>query len=145
MLCAICLLIPVAGSAAEATASVNFGGALSINYIFKPAKAMDGEMKLYVWTSSQESLTFENASQVLTMEERAGTYTARVGGIAARNAGNTGYVCGVYESDGVQYSTGVLTYSVAAYCKALANTSGAFRPMAQAVAVYAYYANTCLN
>ena len=127
------------------SASVNFGGALGINYIFKPAKAMDGEMKLYVWTSADEALTFENASQVLTMEERAGMYTARVGTIAARNAGNTVYVCGVYESDGVQYTTGVLTYSVSAYCKALANTSGAFQPMTQAAAVYAYYANICLN
>ena len=127
------------------TASVNFGGALGINYIFKPAKAMDGEMKLYIWTSADETLSFENASQVLTMEERAGKYTARVGSIAARNAGNTIYVCGVYESDGVQYTTGVLAYSVSAYCKALANTSGAFQPMAQAAAVYAYYANICLN
>ena len=127
------------------TASVNFGGALGINYIFKPAKAMDGEMKLYVWTSADEALSFENASQVLTTEERAGKYTARVGAIAARNAGETIYVCGVYESDGVQYSTGVLAYSVSAYCKALASTSGAFQPMAQAAAVYAYYANICLN
>ena len=127
------------------SASVNFGGALGINYIFEPTQSMDGEMKLYVWTSADEPLTLENASQVLTMTANGSKYTARVSGIAARNAGDTVYACGVYESNGETYCTGILTYSVAAYCKAFANGTTAFQPMASAAAVYAYYANACLG
>ena len=127
------------------SASVNFGGALGINYIFEPTQTIDGDMKLYVWTSADEELTLENASQVLTMTAHGSKYTARVAGIAARNAGDTVYACGVYESDGETCCTGLLTYSVAAYCKAFANGTTAFQPMASAAAVYAYYANACLG
>ena len=133
------------GGFAKTTVSVNFGGSLGINYIFKPSRAMDGELKLYVWTSAEEALTLENADQVLTMTERGDRYTARVGQISARNAGETIYACGVYESDGVQYTTGLLSYSIATYCKTFANSDSVFQPMAASAAVYTYYANACFQ
>ena len=125
--------------------SVNFGGAFGINYIFTPNYEVDGEMKLYVWTAEDyaaaEVLTLENASQVLTMTgNSSGVYTARVTGIAAKNVGDTVYVCGVYESDGVTYRTGVLSYSVGKYCQTMAARTDSVKALAEATGVYTYYA-----
>ena len=129
---------------------VNFGGALGLNYTFTPNKTMDGEMKLYVWTESEleanDALTLDNAASVITMTENEdGSWLGRYSGISAKNAGDTIYACGVYYSDGVECRTGVLAYSVAAYCKSFANGTSDFQPMAAASAVYAYYADAYLG
>lgn len=58
----------------------------------------------------------------------------RIGGIAAKDLDSTYYVAAVYESGGVRYSTGVLAYSVGAFC---ASNGSA---LAQAIAVYGSYA-----
>ena len=138
------------GGFAGVAPSVNFGGALGINYIAKVSKTVDSDVKLYVWTTAElaanEALTLENAKEVITMTASGSNYSARVGGIAAKNAGDTVYVCAVYESNGVQYRTGVLTYSVSAYCKTYANNAASsFQPMASMAAVYTYYANAYLG
>ena len=129
--------------------SANFGGAFGINYIFTPANTVEGELKLYVWTAEDyenaETLTLENASDVLTMTEVGdGSYTARVTGISAKNAGDTVYVCGVYESEGVTYMTGVLEYSVSTYCKNLNSQEGTIKDLTAAAGVYTYYAREFL-
>ena len=125
--------------------SVNFGGAFGINYIFTPDNAVDGDMKLYVWTAADyakaDELTLDNASQVLTMEgTSSGVYSARLTGIAAKNVGDTVYACGVYESNGVVYRTGVLAYSVGEYCRNMAQRTDSVEALAKATAVYTYYA-----
>ena len=54
--------------------------------------------------------------------------------IAAKELDQTLYVAAVYESEGVTYCSGVLAYSLAAYCKSHANdTMGSF---ATAAAIY---------
>ena len=131
--------------------SVNFGGALGMNYTVLPKKALESDIKLYIWTEAElaanEALTLENAKEVITMTAASnGTYMGRFKGISAKNAGDTIYACAVYTSGGVEYRTGVVTYSVAAYCKGYAtNTNAAFQPMAAMAAVYTYYADAYLN
>ncbi len=124
--------------------SVTLGGALAINYYFTPGFTADNGMKLYVWTAEDygrlESLTLENAAQVHTMTADGNSYVGSVTDIAAKNAGDTVYVCGVYECNGVSYYTGVLACSVSAYCKSFAGNTSVW-PLASATAVYGYYAN----
>ena len=131
------------------TASVNFGGAFGVNYLFAPAYEMDGDMTLYVWDEatydSVTTLTTSNASQVITMTDTGETFYGRVPGISAKNVDDTIYVCGVYESDGVTYRTGVLTYSPGAYCESLASSEGEGQYLAEATAVYCYYAKLYLS
>lgn len=126
--------------------SVLFDGAFSINYYFTPSKAMDSDLKLYYWTlndyNAASVLTAENASGVITMKALDdGSYVAAVSDIAARQIDQTVFVCGVYESEGVSYSTGVISYSIAAYCQdRIAKGSATMQEMAKATAVYGYYA-----
>ena len=140
------------GGFAEKLPSVNFGGAFGINYNFTTSYTVDGDLKLYVWTEEQYNsvaeMTLENASQVITMKassSNANAYTGRLTGISAKNMEDTVYVCGVYESNGVTYRTGVLAYSVAAYMESFAaNGTGNDQALAQAAAVYGYYARVQL-
>ena len=127
--------------------NVSFEGAFSINYYFTPAKDMDGEMKLYYWTlddyNAVDVLTTENATGVIVMEETsvAGQYFGAVSGIAAKQIDETIFVCGVYECDGVSYPTGILTYSLGAYCQdRIAKGTATMQEFAKATAVYGYYA-----
>ena len=127
--------------------NVSFEGAFSINYYFTPAKTLDGEMKLYYWTlddyNAVDVLTTENATGMIVMEETAtaGQYFGAVSGIAAKQIDETIFACGVYECDGVSYPTGVLTYSLAAYCQdRIAKGTATMQEFAKATVVYGYYA-----
>ena len=132
------------------TTSMNFGGAFGVNYQFTPAYAVDGELKLYVWDAdtyeSETELTKENATQVIAMTDTGtGMYYGRVPGISAKDVDKTLYVCGVYESGGVEYRTGVLVYSPGTYFESLASGTGEGRDLARATAVYCYYAKLYLE
>ena len=127
--------------------SVAFEGAFAINYYFTPAKAMDDDMKLYYWTmddyNAADVLTTENATGVVTMEASAttGQFVGAVTGIAAKQIDRTVYVCGVYESEGVGYCTGVIAYSLASYClDRIANGSATMQEFAKETVVYGSYA-----
>ena len=86
-----------------------------------PANAVDGDMKLYIWNedtyNSVTELTAENADKAVVMTLENGSYTASSDEIAAKYLDKTVYVAAVYESDGVTYCSGVLPYSIAAYCQ----------------------------
>ena len=102
-------------------------------------------MQLYIWTpetyAAASKLTAENASRVISMEVQAsGAYWGQVQGIAARNLDETYYVAGVYtDAEGSTYCTGVTAYSLSKYC--MNNTSGNMGQLAQATAMYGYYAD----
>ena len=137
----------VSGGYSALAPSVVFEGAFSINYYFTPAKAMDGELKLYYWKlddyNAADVLTTENATGVVVMEETsvAGQYLGAVPGIAAKQIDQTVYVCGVYESDGVSYPTGVIAYSLTAYClDRIAKGTETMHAFAAETVVYGYYA-----
>ena len=137
----------VSGGYSALAPNVVFEGAFSINYYFTPAKAMDGQLKLYYWKlddyNAADVLTTENATGVVVMEETsvAGQYLGAVPEIAAKQIDQTVYVCGVYESGGVSYNTGVIAYSLAAYClDRIANGTETMQAFATETVVYGYYA-----
>ena len=141
----------VGGFAATATgfssksASVSFEGAFAINYYFAPSAAINGDMKLYIWSPADfaavNRLTTKNATAVVVMQQQAnGTYWGQVEGIAAKMLDQTYYVAGVYtDANGNTYSTGVVAYSLSKYC--MNNAYGNMGALAQATAMYGYYAD----
>ena len=128
--------------------TVSFEGAFSINYYFTPANTVASDVQLYYWTaddySAAEALTAENASGILTMEapiaRTATGYQAAVENIAAKDLDDTVYVACVYSDGTAQYCSGVLAYSIGAYCSAQAAKTGTLADLAAATAVYGYYA-----
>ena len=124
--------------------TVSFESAFAINYFFTPSSTPDGEMNLYYWNQAAyenaDVLTSDNATGCVTMTGGA-EYSAVVRGIAARDLDSTVYVAAVYESGGVSYCSGVLAYSIGAYCvDRAANGSVAMQSFAAATAVYGHYA-----
>lgn len=130
------------GGFSEMAASASFKGAFALKYYFRPANAVDENMTLYCWSEetylSSEALTSENADRILTMDALAGgNYMAAYTDIAAKNMDDTVFVCAVYESDGIRYSTGVRPYSFGAYCRSgLTHESAEFRALAEATMIY---------
>ena len=126
--------------------TISFEGAFSINYYFAPSHAVEGDITLYVWDlatyEAVAELTAQNASQVLTMEPGE-EYSAAVRDIAAKELDDTVYVAAVYSDGTATHCSGVLAYSIGAYCASqIANDSDAMKDLAAAVAVYGYYART---
>ena len=125
--------------------SVSFDGAFAINYYFTAKGTPDNGMKFYYWNladyESAEALTPENATGSMDMELVEGNqYWGQVAGIAAQQIDETYFVAGVYELDGISYTTGILPYSIGAYCAKLAADTTDQQSLSAAVAVYGYYA-----
>ena len=127
------------------SASVSFEGAFSINYYFATSMAVRGDVQMYIWTpgdyAAAQKLTAQNASAIATMVVQPdGSYWAQVAGIAAKNLDKTYYVAGVYtDANGNTHCTGVIAYSLSRYC--LNNANGPMGALAQATAMYGYYAD----
>ena len=85
-------------------------------------------------------LTAENVSDVVSMEAQGdGSYWAQVSGIAAKKLDEPHYVAAVYtDANGNTYCTGVVAYSLSEYC--VNNANGKMGALAQATAMYGYYA-----
>lgn len=125
--------------------SVSFGGAFSMNYYFTPTADVDS-ITFYYWTAEAyeqaEVLTPGNASGKQTMSDVGdGSFMAAIHGIAAKNLSDNIFVAATYEADGVTCSTGILRYSLGAYCaQKAASGSEAMTRFASVTAVYGYYA-----
>ena len=132
------------GFGSKKTATVSFEGAFAINYYFPTTAVVEGDVKLYVWTpevyAAAAGLTEANASAVVTMEvQDNGSYWGQVQGIAAKSLDKTYYVAAVYtDAAGNTHCTGVIAYSLSKYC--LNNANGKMGALAQATAMYGYYA-----
>lgn len=128
------------------SASMSADGAFAINYYFTASTAAE-TVTFYCWTeeayTAAQVLTPENAtgSKTMTATQGENQFWANVPGIAAKELDRSIYACGVYEVDGVTYSTGVFAYSLGYYCVNKAENGDArLKPMAEATAVYSYYA-----
>jgi hypothetical protein len=125
--------------------SMSAEGIFSLNYYFTPEVKADKVTFCY-WTEEQynsvSTLTFANVSGTKEMVASDGgnVYWASVDGIAAKDLDQTIYACGVYEVDGVLYSTGVIPYSLAKYCTNKASTENDVQDLAAATVVYSYHA-----
>lgn len=128
--------------------AVSFEGAFAINYYFTPANAVEGDLMFYYWTQDDYNkasvLTTQNASgsAAMTLDSETGRYAYSYTGIAAKQLDETVYVSGVYRSNGNIYCTGVIAYSLGAYCKDRINNSSeaSMVALAKGAAVYGYYA-----
>ncbi len=133
------------GDFAKRSNSVSFDGAFAINYYFTAKGTPDNGMKFYYWNTADyeaaDVLAPENATG--TMDMVAGSdnqYWGQISGIAAKEVDQTYFVAGVYELDGVTYTTGILAYSLGKYCARLAAGTTEQQALSAATAVYGYYA-----
>ena len=126
------------------TVNVTAGGALALNCRFNPAYTMDGDMTLYYWDAATynnvSELTTANATGSATMTVVNGAYQASVTGIAAKDIDKTIYAVGVYESDGITYTTGVISYNLNTYFDILPSLRPACQGVCEAAVVYCDYA-----
>ena len=133
---------------AQKHATVSLDCAFAINYYFTTNETVAGDMTFYFWdqaaVSDAQTLHADNAVATFVLNGDGGAYAAAVTGIAAKDINRPLYVCAVYSDEaGNQYSSGVLPYSLGYYCgRQAANGSENIRPIAQAIAVYGYYAMT---
>jgi len=123
--------------------AVSFEGAFSINYFFTPSNPTSS-MKLYYWTQKDyeavTTLSPNNATGSIKMTNEDGVYTAVIDQIPAKELNSGIYVAAGYSYGGVSYCTGVLPYSIGSYCASMATKEGNVAGLAQATAVYGYYA-----
>ena len=100
-------------------------------------------MTLYYWNAedyeSAQQLSTDNATGSMVMTPGA-QYSAAITDIAAKDLDSTYYVAVVYQSNGQTYCSGVLAYSLAAYCQSKATVAGPIGDLAKATAVYGYHA-----
>ena len=124
--------------------SVSFDGAFMINYYCTPTYEPEGGIRIYYWDQATlnavSQLTTANATLSGIMVKGSGEYWAGLSGIPAKGLDQPCYVALVYTHDGVTYSTGVMTYSLGAYCQSKASGSSEIKDLAAATAVYGYYA-----
>ena len=102
-------------------------------------------MTLYCWDletyNSVSTLTEANATDTVVMTKGSNLYVGAYEGIAAKQIDETVFVAGVYTSNGVRYSSPVISYSLGEYCKdQIANGSETMKEFAKHTAVYGYYA-----
>ena len=126
--------------------AVSFEGAFSLNYFFTPAYTPVDGITLYYWTEADfaaaEVLTIANATGAITMDgEGKGQYRADIEDIAAKDLSKAVYVAAVYSDGTTTWTSGVLGYSIGAYCSSMAKGTDAMAELAKATAVYGYHAN----
>ena len=125
--------------------SISFEGAFCINYFFTPAYAPVDGITLYYWNAADYNaasvLTTANATGSLKMAgSGTGEYQGDITGIAAKALSEAVYVSAVYTNGGTTYTSGVLGYSIGAYCSSQATKGGTIADLAMATAVYGYHA-----
>ena len=127
--------------------SISFEGAFCINYFFTPNYAPVDGITLYYWNAADyeatDVLTVENASGFLTMDGTGtGEYRGDITGIAAKALSEGVYVAAVYSDGTTTWTSGVLGYSIGAYCASQSTKGGTIADLAMATAVYGYQAKT---
>ena len=125
--------------------AVSFEGAFSINYFFTPAYTPKYGITLYYWNETDfnqaDVLTIENASGSIKLDG-SGTeqYRGDIEGISAKDLSKAIYVAAVYTDSTTTWSSGVLGYSIGAYCSGQVSKGGDIADLAMATAVYGYHA-----
>jgi hypothetical protein len=105
---------------------------------------VDG-VTLYYWTEADYNavsvLTVKNASGVIKMEgSGTGQYRGDIDGISAKNLSQAIFVAAIYSDGDTTWTSGVLGYSIGAYCGSQATKGGTMADLAMATAVYGYHA-----
>ena len=125
--------------------AISFEGAFSIHYFFKPNYAPVDGITLYYWNgddyAATDVLTAENATGSFRLKG-SGTeqYSGDIQDIAAKNLSGAVYVAAVYSDGSTTWTSGVLGYSIGAYCGSLSAKGGTIADLAMATAAYGYHA-----
>ena len=126
--------------------AISFEGAFCINYFFTPKYEPSSGITLYYWNAedynANDVLTAANATGKFKLEG-SGTeqYRGDITGIAAKELSSAVYVaCAYKDSTGTVWTSGVLGYSIGAYCSSQASKGGSIAGLAKATAVYGYHA-----
>ena len=124
--------------------AVSFEGAFSINYFFTPSYTPVDGITLYYWTEADyaaaDVLTVENATGAVAMTDEGAQFRGDIEGIAAKDLAKAIYVAAVYSDGTTTWTSGVLGYSIGAYCSSQASGTGTMAELAKATAVYGYHA-----
>ena len=125
--------------------SISFEGAFCINYFFTPSYMPVDGITLYYWNAADYEavsvLSADNASGVLKMDgQGTGEYRGDLTGISAKTLSEAMYVAAVYSDGTNTWTSGVLGYSIGAYCSSQATKGGTIADLAMATAVYGYQA-----
>ena len=124
--------------------AISFEGAFCINYFFTPAYTPVDGITLYYWNEADyeaaDVLSVENASGSFKLTLEGDAYRGDIEGIAAKNIANSVYVAAVYSDGTTTWTSGVLGYSIGAYCSSMAKGTDAMADLAMATAVYGYHA-----
>ena len=133
------------GGYASRYPTISFEGVFCINYYFKPSKTPSGNITMYIWDQAAydgaAALSKGNASKAINMTKTSSDeYMAVAEGIAAKNLDKGVYVAFCYTSGNTEYCSGVVGYSIGAYCTSQASKTGTLADLAAACAVYGYYA-----
>ena len=131
------------------SATMILEGAFAINYHVKPSLTPDNGMKLYYWSESKynsvAALTLGNADGCIEMQQDGDYYYALYEGLAAKEIDDTVYAIAIYESEGIQFTTGVMSYSLAQYCRNAVTNSTIAADLCKATSLYCYYAKIYFN
>jgi hypothetical protein len=104
---------------------------------------VDG-ITLYYWTEADfnaaDVLTVENATGAVAMKDEGSQFRGDIEGIAAKDLAKAIYVAAVYSDGTTTWTSGVLGYSIGAYCSSQASGTGTMAELAKATAVYGYHA-----
>ena len=125
--------------------AISFESAFCINYFFTHKYAPDSGITLYYWNEADYNsvavLNTANATGSVKMDGTGiGQYRGDVVGIAAKNLTEAVYVAAVYSDGTTTWTSGVLGYSIGAYCSGQAANGGTMGNLAMATAVYGYHA-----
>ena len=125
--------------------AISFEGAFCINYFFTPKYAPSNGITLYYWNAEDYNansvLTTANATGSIKLTgSGTGEYRGDITGIAAKELSAAVYVAAVYKNGSTTYTSGVLGYSIGAYCSSQASKGGDIANLAKATAVYGYHA-----
>jgi hypothetical protein len=125
--------------------AISFEGAFCINYFFTPKYEPVQGITLYYWNEADfnaaDVLTTENATGVMELDGTGvGQYRGDITGIAAKSLSQAVYVAAIYSDGPTIWTSGVLGYSIGAYCSGQASKDGDIADLAKATAVYGYCA-----
>jgi hypothetical protein len=84
-------------------------------------------------------LTTANATGKLKLQGSS-EYRGDITDISAKNLSEAVYVAAAYKSGGTVWTSGVLGYSIGAYCSGQSSKGTAIAALAEATAVYGYHA-----
>ena len=125
--------------------AISFEGAFCINYFFTPNYVPANGITLYYWNAADYNaasvLSTSNATGSIKLSgSGTGEYRGDITGISAKNLSEAVYVAAVYKNGSTTWTSGVLGYSIGAYCSSQASKGGDIADLAKATAVYGYHA-----